>query len=175
MALTMGHMWTTRQMEALDRPDECLSKTSGRGARRERLTLRQRLVKDVDCSNPDKCWLVTAQPAARYPKLWVVDGPLERHRVMFYLATGTLPEVVMHTCDTPRCINPRHLKAGTHVENAADMYAKARGRFKRGTCARGHDLSAGSEHLYVNPTTGKRQCRTCLTDRAQERRTQRRK
>lgn len=34
----------------------------------------------------------------------------------------------LHTCDTPRCINPDHLWWGTQRENIADMQAKGRGR-----------------------------------------------
>ncbi len=38
--------------------------------------------------------------------------------------------VVRHTCDTPLCVNPRHLVLGTHAQNTADM--DARGRRVRG-------------------------------------------
>jgi hypothetical protein len=167
-------MWTDKQMQTVAHPFERPTWTVKNGVRRQSRTLWERLLDGVDCSDPDKCWLVTAQPAARYPKLWVGDGPVERHRVMFYLAYGWLPEVVMHACDTPRCLNPLDLRPGTHEENAADMYGKARGRFTRGVCVKGHSLEAGSPHLYVNPTTGRRMCRTCQTDRARERRERRR-
>lgn len=48
------------------------------------------------------------------------------HREVLRLATGDEPEVVMHTCDNPLCINPNHLKAGTHVANTQDMIGKRR-------------------------------------------------
>lgn len=35
-------------------------------------------------------------------------------------------KVVMHTCDNPRCCNPKHLLIGTHVDNQADKYKKNR-------------------------------------------------
>ena len=47
-------------------------------------------------------------------------------RYVFFLNNGYLPEVVMHTCDNPSCINPQHLIAGTVKENALDMVRKGR-------------------------------------------------
>ena len=50
------------------------------------------------------------------------------HRLVHALATGdATAEVVMHTCDNPSCVNPAHLRSGTHMENMADMRAKGRG------------------------------------------------
>lgn len=51
------------------------------------------------------------------------------HRLAHALATGdATAEVVMHSCDNPTCVNPAHLRSGTHMENMADMKAKGRGR-----------------------------------------------
>lgn len=49
-----------------------------------------------------------------------------KHRKVYYDATGTLPEVVRHKCDNPRCINIEHLEAGTHKDNYADMQERNR-------------------------------------------------
>jgi len=48
------------------------------------------------------------------------------HREVFMLYTGESPEVVMHECDNPRCINPTHLVAGTHKTNLQDKLNKKR-------------------------------------------------
>ena len=48
------------------------------------------------------------------------------HREVFRLFTGERPEVVMHTCDNPRCINPQHLVAGSHAANLQDKLRKGR-------------------------------------------------
>lgn len=48
------------------------------------------------------------------------------HREVFRLLHNYYPEVVMHTCDNPRCIKPEHLVAGTPRTNMEDMDRKKR-------------------------------------------------
>jgi len=48
------------------------------------------------------------------------------HRKIFRLIGGGSPQVVMHTCDNPKCINPEHLRAGTFKDNSQDMAQKGR-------------------------------------------------
>lgn len=52
--------------------------------------------------------------------------PTTKHRRVHYEATGELPEVVRHTCDNPRCINPEHLIGGTQVDNMQDCVKRGR-------------------------------------------------
>ena len=57
------------------------------------------------------------------------DGKLVRlHRAVWERDHGRIQNdgVVMHTCDRPACIEPRHLRLGTQVENIADMDRKGR-------------------------------------------------
>lgn len=51
---------------------------------------------------------------------------ISAHRLAFKQAYGYLPQVVMHICDNPKCINPEHLKAGTQAENIKDCITKGR-------------------------------------------------
>lgn len=51
---------------------------------------------------------------------------LRLHRCVFFDNNGYWPEVVRHTCDNPRCINPAHLVAGSVLDNNRDRDERGR-------------------------------------------------
>ena len=55
-------------------------------------------------------------------------GQRRAHRVAFSLKNGGIGGKmhVMHSCDNPSCINPKHLSLGTHQDNMLDMSRKGR-------------------------------------------------
>lgn len=65
-------------------------------------------------------------------------GKLERAHRLAYCFARRIPieyikgSVVRHTCDNPRCINPRHLILGTQQDNIDDMLARQRHVAPRG-------------------------------------------
>jgi hypothetical protein len=73
------------------------------------------------------CWIWTA--AVKEHGYGVIglggrqDGTIKAHRASYLLFNGEIPEgcVIMHTCNNPYCVNPKHLQAGTRKENQRYM------------------------------------------------------
>lgn len=87
------------------------------------------------------------------------------HRLSYVIKHGSIPDgmFLMHQCDNKICVNPDHLKPGTHAENMAEMVA--RGRASRATKRRltqeqikyilesGKSISVLTAELGVHPRT----------------------
>lgn len=82
-----------------------------------------------------ECWLWKGYVTkAGYGQIDVRKNPAFRavlyaHRVSMELHSGSpVPpgKEVLHSCDTPRCVNPHHLSVGSHADNMADSARKNR-------------------------------------------------
>lgn len=76
------------------------------------------------------CWLWIGRPCGSngYGKIKTSKGHLMAHRYSFEIHKGCIPDqmIVMHSCDTPLCVNPLHLSVGTHQDNEDDKKKKGR-------------------------------------------------
>ena len=127
-----------------------------------------RLVLDGDC------WIWTARTSNGYG--WFQDGPFSMYAHRFSCAAFNglrQDEFCLHACDTPLCVNPRHLRAGTQADNMQDV--SLRGRWNnqmvgRTHCSRGHEYTAASTAIRYHRGRPYRSCRKCERENAERQR-----
>lgn len=72
------------------------------------------------------------------------------HRKVHFEHTGEWPEVVRHTCDNARCMEPSHLIGGTQSDNVADMDERGRRTDQRNFGeSNGRAVLSDSECKYI--------------------------
>lgn len=80
----------------------------------------------------DGCWLWTgAKNRMGYGVFQIGrrgEGTVLASRYAWEFFCGDIPDglCVLHRCDTPACVNHRHLFLGTRADNNRDMVAKGR-------------------------------------------------
>ena len=84
----------------------------------------------VDVSRSDTgCWEF-GNPKSKntYHRITFGGKQYMSHRLSYEIANGKIPDgmFICHTCDNPRCVNPDHLYAGTHKDNARDCVERGR-------------------------------------------------
>lgn len=73
--------------------------------------------------DPDDCWLWLGVPYRyEYGSFCVGGNTYRAHRVSLFIFQGHLDstKMVLHSCNNPPCVNPRHLREGTHQDNMDD-------------------------------------------------------
>lgn len=125
----------------------------------------------------DSCWLWTGRSTYDGYGLIHVNGRRVRaHRLSWELANGPsdVNLQMCHSCDTPACVNPSHLRLGTAQDNADDRESRGRGNPPhRGQthCQHGHILSGDNVRIQTGLKGGVlRHCKQCHSDYRRERR-----
>ena len=90
--------------------------------------VRQRLLAKIK-TNRRGCWLWQGAPSGRDGRgqIKVKGRSYQVHRLSYEVFVGPVEQFdVLHSCDTPNCINPDHLFLGTHSDNMKDAFRKGR-------------------------------------------------
>lgn len=75
------------------------------------------------------CWIWTAALTEKGYGVFCINGRTDKaHRIAYRLMRGEIPKGkwVLHRCDVPACVNPKHLFIGTSDDNITDMHLKGR-------------------------------------------------
>lgn len=86
-----------------------------------------------------KCWVWTGCLCRGYGRVQETRGSKKlilAHRLSWQMSRGPIPKglLVLHKCDNPPCVNPKHLFVGTAGDNMLDCWSKGR---KNNDCHRG--------------------------------------
>lgn len=93
------------------------------------MSAQKRLLRKVKKSSG--CWLWQgATDTYGYGNIYCDGSYWKAHRLSYAIFISDIPDgfCVLHKCDTPACVNPKHLFVGTRQDNMDDMYTKGRGR-----------------------------------------------
>jgi hypothetical protein len=92
--------------------------------------LTERFWAKLRADSPDVCW---PWPGGKLTSGYGLIRSHGRahlaHRVSWELHNDQrIPDgmVILHSCDTPQCVNPNHLSVGFKADNSADMISKGR-------------------------------------------------
>lgn len=107
----------------------------------------------VDKKAPNDCWEWTAYTEKGYGRCaWTGNtGQTWAHRFSYESTYGKIPKgkMVLHSCDNPPCVNPKHLRVGTQKDNMRDMSIRG-----RNTSSRNRGSSNGGSKLTESNARG---------------------
>jgi DNA-binding CsgD family transcriptional regulator len=129
-----------------------------------RIALQRVLAREL--VDEDACWLWEGRRDRKGYGVVDLDGRTWRaHRKVFEHFHGSIPDglLILHSCDNPPCVNPAHLRAGTHGENMKDRTERGRSAQQQRTrCPQGHTYDeANTEWRASKNRAPYRRCRTC--------------
>ena len=80
------------------------------------------------------CWIYNSGDLSDYGRIRVRGVKVKAHRLSYEAHHGPVPSglFVCHRCDTPSCVNPDHLYAGTASQNSIDRNVRGRNHDTRG-------------------------------------------
>lgn len=79
-------------------------------------------------ANPDKCWEWQGKTNKYgYSQVKYKGKYRYVYALAWFLVKGAFSKLnLLHSCDNPKCVNPNHLREGTHQDNMQDMVNRNR-------------------------------------------------
>ena len=101
----------------------------------DRVKRRKIALMEIDIDKSGSCWEWTGRRNKSGYGLTAIRGGSElAHRAYWQLVVGEVPVglCLLHSCDNKKCVNPGHLRVGTHAENMAEAKERTRMRGLKG-------------------------------------------
>ena len=115
------------------------------------------------------CWnWKRGKTTAGYGEVFFRGKVAYAHRVSAILFKGFDPNSglqVLHRCDNPACVNPKHLFIGTALDNQRDCINKGRRRNQNSIkthCHKGHPLDGANLIIRKRSNGNRKSYRACL-------------
>jgi len=163
-----GFEWRKRKDQLADWSGRCRSCAIGAACvarAKKRLSARDRFMAKVSIQEGG-CWNWTGSlTPLGYGYFYASAGrSRQAHRFLYEERHGPVPAELEldHLCRNPRCVNPDHLEAVSHLTN---MQRSARAQQTH--CHKGHPFT--EENTYVPPGRYQRMCRLCNLERQRRR------
>lgn len=125
-----------------------------------------RFWKNVSVLGEDDCWLWKLKPNGSGYGVTSLNGKsIGAHVLSWMIANGEyVPDgyMVMHTCDTRLCTNPKHLVLGTQSDNMIDATRKGRNGNAK---LRGQDVAVIKQVLGLDLNLPRKAVHRGLADR----------
>lgn len=117
------------------------------------IVLIDRFLSKINQNGENGCWEWQGSLfKTGYGKFSIGRKTLYAHRVSYEIHIGIIPKgmLIMHTCDNPSCVNPKHLVLGTQRENIRDMISKGRDNHTGGNSCGERNSQAKLSQSQVN-------------------------
>lgn len=93
------------------------------------MPLQQRFETFFEKGAEDECWSWLGHADVKGYGKFRIGASCERsHRAAFLIYKGEIPagKHILHSCDRPACVNPKHLSVGSNLENQQEAWARKR-------------------------------------------------